>query len=445
MPPCFQNRAPYRQNTPLETRRYLFGVALAVTFVIGACASGDQRETLPASGGSSNGAASDAGAQATTSGGALGGGGAAGGASADDDAGGRGGAAGGANAGGSGDAGGVSGADGGSTSTPFDTPAVMALMRRVADAEIARFGRNNDNGWVRAAFHIGLLAAYNALGDEKYRDYTLQWGAANRWLLHDAASAPRDADNEACVQSYAELYLAAPDPSNAVMLAAAQTTFDEMVAAPTPGRTEWWWCDSLFMAPPALVRVARATGKNEYLTLLDTMFWDTKDFLYDPVQGLFWRDSTFVGTDTYWSRGNGWVFAGIARILEDLPQSDARRTDYEALFASMAARLRDLQASDGFWRSSLTHPADFDMPETSGTAFFCFGLAWGIHHGLLDRESYLPSVVNAWHSLESAVSASGRLGWVQPPAAAPGASPADSTNDYATGALLLAGSEILAL
>jgi rhamnogalacturonyl hydrolase YesR len=218
-----------------------------------------------------------------------------------------------------------------------------------------------------------------------------------------------------------------------------------MVAAPQRGRVEWWWEDALFMAPPALARMSLATGKAAYLALMHDMFWDTKAFLFDPAQGLFWRDSNTIGTNVFWSRGNGWVFAGIARILDVLPADDPRRPDYEALFQSMASKLRSLQASDGFWRSSLTQPTAFTTPESSGTAFFCFGMAWGIDHGLLDRAQFLPTVTRAWNALASVVDDRGRLGWVQAVGAAPGPSTMNATNDYATGALLLAGAELLKL
>ena len=103
------------------------------------------------------------------------------------------------------------------------------------------------------------------------------------------------------------------------------------------------------------------------------------------------------------------------------------------------------QASDGFWRSSLTQPSAYTTPESSGTALFCYGIAWGINHGVLDRATFLPVVQKAWTALGTAVTAQGRLGWVQAVGSKPGPSTMDSTNDYATGAFLLAGSEVLKL
>ncbi len=328
----------------------------------------------------------------------------------------------------------------------FDATAVKAIMKRVADYEITRFGADQSNGWVRAVFHTGSLAAAKALGDTKYSDYTRSWGEANAWKLGpDSNKDPRFADNQACVQSYAELYLAEPTAANQVRIAAAQATFDSMVSAPKQGRVEWWWADSLFMAPGAFVRVAKAANKPQYVTLMNDMFWDTKAFLFDPKQSLFWRDKTYLNTNAYWSRGNGWVFAGIARILDELPETDAHRADYEALLQQMATKLASIQASDGFWRSSLTQPDAFKTKESSGTAFFCFGMAWGIHHGVLDRGTFLPVVSKAWAALTSAVNAQGRLGWVQGVGQEPGNATEAGTNDYATGAFLLAGSELLAL
>ncbi len=348
-------------------------------------------------------------------------------------------------AGGTAGGGGVT-AGGGSGGMPaVDSSETLAIMRRVADYELARFGSSTNNDWVRAVFHTGLLALYRVTQESRYLEATRSWGEANGWGLGpDSNGDPRFADNDTCIQSYAELYLMDPVQENEVMLSSARKVFDQMVAMPRPGRDEWWWCDSLFMAPPAMVRVALATGKTEYIDLMHSMWWDTHAYLYDKTRHLFWRDDSFRNT-SFWSRGNGWVVAGTARVLEFLPADDPRRGDYENLLREMADTLRTAQGEDGFWRSNLLEPNEFPNPESSGTAFFCFGIAWGIHHGVLDRATYLGTVTRAWEALTSAVSPQGRLGWVQAVGAKPGPATEDSTNDYASGAFLLAGTELLEL
>jgi len=389
--------------------------------------------------------ASDAGAGGLTGAGGTGAGGTGSGSGGSA---GPGGAGAGGVAGSLGDAG-ISAGDAGDARGPaVDRDATLAIMRRVADYELTRFGTATNANWVRAVFYTGLLALYRSTSDAKYLTATQTWGQANGWRLGtDSGNSPRWADNQACVQSYADLYLMNPIAANDVMLTAARAAFDQMVAAPMAGRVEWWWEDALFMAPPALARAAQATPARAaaYLNLLHTMWWDTKAFLFSDANQLMWRDSTFLNTTTFWSRGNGWVVAGIARLLDALPANDARRPDYEALLRVMAGKLRTLQAADGFWRSDLLNPNAFTTPESSGTAFFCFAMAWGIHHGVLDRATYLDPVLRAWAALGTAVSAAGRLGWVQAVGLRPGPSNLADTNDYATGAFLLAGSELLQL
>ena len=45
------------------------------------------------------------------------------------------------------------------------------------------------------------------------------------------------------------------------------------------------------------------------------------------------------GRKLFWARGNGWVFAGIANMLDLLPQDHADRPRLEKLFRAIAGRL----------------------------------------------------------------------------------------------------------
>jgi rhamnogalacturonyl hydrolase YesR len=113
----------------------------------------------------------------------------------------------------------------------------------------------------------------------------------------------------------------------------------------------------------------------------------------------------------------------------------------------MAAALKAAQQRSGFWYVNLGDPTQFPGPETSGTAFFTYGLAWGIDNGILDPATYTPVALAGWRALvNTSVQPSGLLGYVQ----GPGSGPADgqpvtasSTQSYGVGAFLLAGSELL--
>ena len=111
----------------------------------------------------------------------------------------------------------------------------------------------------------------------------------------------------------------------------------------------------------------------------------------------------------------------------------------------MAERIAGLQGADGYWRSSLLDPGSRPNAETSGTGFFTFALAWGINNGVLSQTTYEPHARRGWEAIVKAVHADGMLGWVQRIGDEPGATTADTTEVYGTGALLLAGSEMMQL
>ena len=217
----------------------------------------------------------------------------------------------------------------------------------------------------------------------------------------------------------------------------------------TDCRNRWGWCDALFMAPPVWARLAKITGDPKYLDFMDQEYHATYDYLWDPEEHLFWRDSNFFekreenGEKVFWARGNGWVFGGLALMIPDLPEAWEGRQFYMDLFKEMAAKLKRIQREDGTWSMGLLGGVEgYPIKETSGTAFYTFGLAWGINNGLLDRDTYEPVVLKAWQALTECITEEGMLGYVQPVGAAPGDSYADKTEVYGVGAFLAAGSEV---
>ena len=165
------------------------------------------------------------------------------------------------------------------------------------------------------------------------------------------------------------------------------------------------WCDALFMGPPAMAAVSAATGDRKYLDLADRLWWKTTDYLYDKDEHLYFRDSRFFdqreknGKKVFWSRGNGWVFAGLARMLQDMPRDYPSRARYVALYRDMADTVAAVQGADGYWRSSMLDPDSRPNPETSGTGFFTYGLAWGVNKGVLPREKYEAHARRGWEAM----------------------------------------------
>jgi unsaturated rhamnogalacturonyl hydrolase len=321
---------------------------------------------------------------------------------------------------------------------------VIAVMKKVADWQLKRLGTSTANSWVEGAMWTGMLALYDVSKDAKYLDATRAWGSANAYQLLNAPTT--NADNQCAAQSYFELYLLDPTPQNmALMVDNAKVSFDAMVTA---GSNTWTWVDALFMSPPGVARLHAITQDTKYLTFLHAQWLKTKNTLFSVQDGLWWRDpppTVASGTprDVFWSRGNGWAMAASARVLDYVPTSDPQRDIYAQNIKTMAAALLPLQQPDGLWRSDLLHPTAYPNPESSGTGFFTFAIAWGINHGVLDRATYQAPAVKAWNGLVTAcLGADGSFGCVQPPGAAPGPATATQSSPYGVGAFLLAGAEI---
>jgi rhamnogalacturonyl hydrolase YesR len=173
------------------------------------------------------------------------------------------------------------------------------------------------------------------------------------------------------------------------------------------------------------------------------MYWDTYAFLWSPNNNLMYRDD--MHRNEFWARGNGWVIAGAARVLQYLPADDPKHADYAKLVSDMAGALKKVQGTDGMWRSNLLVPTQYPNQETTGTGLFTYAMAWGINNGVLDKATYLPVVQKAWTGLMSVVSQNGMVGWCQPIGAGPAPASAGSTTNFCVGAWLLGASEIAKL
>jgi unsaturated rhamnogalacturonyl hydrolase len=292
--------------------------------------------------------------------------------------------------------------------------------------------------WQAAVFYAGVSAASQATGDKEYHDALLQWGESVKW---EPGPRPRHADDLACGQAFIEIFQREGGPER---IAAVRARVDSFLASPQPGHKDWSWCDALFMAPPVFVKLSAATGDVHYREALHPLFWDAVSALWDEPNHLVYRDSRFLGTQVFWARGNGWVLAGLARVMERLPAGDAARPRYEKLFKTLAASMVKLQGGDGAWRADLLNPQKFPQPESSSTALLAYGLAWGVNHGLLSRADYAPAVLKAWAALERAQLPNGQLGRVQPKGNRPAETLPTDTAPYGGGAFVLLGSELLA-
>ncbi|MDC7682594.1 glycoside hydrolase family 88 protein [Asticcacaulis sp. BYS171W] len=341
--------------------------------------------------------------------------------------------------------------------------AVMAAVEYVNSAQIADMtnrplqmatGSNvteASSNWVAATYYVGAARLARVSENRntlrfltavaEHYNYSLRGARSDRTMLN--------ADDVAIGDLYQELYSRRGQQGTLMPL---QQRLDFMVPhLNRPQETEtlvWWWCDALYMAPPILARMSAITGDPKYIKAMDKEWRRTAGRLWVESDRLFLRDERFKtrmgdsGKPIYWARGNGWVIGGLARTLEYMPADFEGRDFYTDIFRKMSSRIIELQQPDGLWRADLNDPKAFPEAETSGSAFFVYGLAWGINHGLLDRKTYLPYVTRGWAALNKQVLPNGMLGAAQKTGDRPVPTRAEETGPYATGAYVLAGLEV---
>lgn len=311
--------------------------------------------------------------------------------------------------------------------------------------------------WTNGAFYAGVFAAYETTGSKKIWKAMYKMGEANQWK-----PGPRlhHADDHVICQTYIDMYRVSGDKK---MIQPFIETLDKFMETPyETGEIRpitWWWCDALFMAPPALVKLGVTLNDKKYFDLNDKLFKECYNLLYDKEHHLYARDMKYKwdepgievikeanGKKIFWSRGNGWVMGGLVRTISELPKDFPTRDFYIQNYKEMAEKIASLQQADGLWRASLLDPASYPGGEASGSGFYIYALAWGINNGILDKAKYLPVVEKGWVGLTGLIQPDGHVGWTQPIGADPKKNfTAESWEVYGTGAFLLAGSEVIKL
>jgi unsaturated rhamnogalacturonyl hydrolase len=351
----------------------------------------------------------------------------------------------------------------------FDPATIDAIGDKVAEWQIARLddlsyihnlnSRIADRrGWVHGALYVGMMNWAALPGNEAIYAPFKEISEENEWRLGDRLF---HGDDHIVGQLYLTFYKKEKDQD---MIDHTIRQFNQILVTNPSGPLEfqgdyvrgvgtvcqlrWCWCDALFMSPQTWMMLTLATGEEQYMAYADKEFWATTEYLKDPEYNLYYRDSRYFtqrddeGNKIFWARGNGWVYAGLVNILRILPADHPSYPKYVQLYKDMSKTIAGLQHDNGFWRVSLLAKEAYELPETSGSGFMTYGLAWGVNNGHLNVDTYGPVVKKGWSALVSAVGDDGKLGWVQPIGAAPDNVSETDSQLYGVGAFLLAASQM---
>ena len=210
------------------------------------------------------------------------------------------------------------------------------------------------------------------------------------------------------------------------------------------------WIDSLMMYAATAVALGRALDDGALRDFGSAQPRIFAEVLQDPDTDLF-RHAYLEHhrrprprTATFWLRGNGWVAAALADMLEHEHPS---RADNLAIFERLTHALLEHQCADGLWPTVLGHP--WTYREASGSALVAYGLAKGSRLGLLGPEALVAAMrtfaalTNSLRQRPDGLSLPGTSGPTIPgPRLAYALVPRFADVDYGVGAFCLLAAEL---
>jgi len=347
--------------------------------------------------------------------------------------------------------------------------------------------------WDNAAYHTGNMEVYKLFmktggqgekeSAKQMLDYSIRWAEHNKWQgatetdpakwKYKQYGEGQDyvlfGDWQICFQTYIDLFSfelgtlnfevydltkgqGNPKVQNSKFK--VQRALEVMgYEADSKENDYWWWADALYMVMPVMTKMYKLTGDKKYLAKLYDNICYSDGIMLDPETGIYFRDGKYVwpkhksanGKKDFWARGDGWVLAGLAKVLQDMPETYVRQPFFVNKYTTLARSVASLQQKEGYWTRSMADPEHAPGPETSGTAFFTYGMLWGVNNGYLSKKEFAPVIDRAWRYLtETALQPSGKVGYVQPigERAIPGQTvDQNSEANFGVGAFLLAACE----
>ena len=312
----------------------------------------------------------------------------------------------------------------------------------------------SSNLWTRSVYYEGLMNLYAISPEKKYTDYTDKWADFHKWSPRNGINTT-NADDQCCGQIYVARFLQTGSKDSTKIKSVIANLDHQME---TRQLNYWTWIDAIQMAMPLYAYIYKITGNRKYMNYAMKMYyWSRNECgggLFNKKTGLWYRDADYTppykesdGKDCYWSRGNGWVYAALVKVMNTIGDKDPYYKELKKDYISMSESITSCQRQDGFWNVSLISPATYGGKELTGTSLFLYGISWGIMNGYLKKSKFRPIADKTWNAINECVHEDGFLGWVQGTGKDPSAGqPLSYTKvpdfeDFGTGCFLLGASE----
>lgn len=298
------------------------------------------------------------------------------------------------------------------------------LTTRPENYKPSGYHGNGGYGWNRIVQYsvvstwLNGIACARLTGDDYRRDRLI--ALFDDFLpyhrLHRIASRPWHVDDTIFGALPLEIYLANKDPRCRDMglfyadnqwCAPCEESFKERESASPEVQRDYYkkgysvqtrlWIDDMYMITVLQSQAYRVTKDRKYIERAANemcFYLDRLQLKEGPAQGLFYHapDVPYV-----WGRGAGWMAAGMALVLDRLPEDSPHRAPILAGYLKMMETLLKYQRPDGLWSQLVDRPDDpRNWGETSCTAMYAYAYLVGIRRGWLDAAAYGPAARKAY-------------------------------------------------
>jgi unsaturated rhamnogalacturonyl hydrolase len=164
-----------------------------------------------------------------------------------------------------------------------------------------------------------------------------------------------------------------------------------------------FWIDDVWMIGSLQTEAYRITKDPVYMERAALEIDAYLKRLQQP-NGLFYHGENIP---FFWGRGNGWVAAGLAEVLSELPKDNPHYQTIVDGYVKMMDALVGYQAENGMWRQLIDVKEAWY--ETSSTAMFGYAMLQGVKSGILTDPKYTESYQKAWLALTDYVTDNGKV------------------------------------
>ena len=240
------------------------------------------------------------------------------------------------------------------------------------------------------------------------------------------------------------------DKATGFMLTKEYRLDDRTFVRPFPQK--WTlWADDLYMSVSLLARMGELSGDARCFDDAVLQVTNFHKYLFDEEKGLMhhcWYSGTRQLGVACWGRANGWALMAQVDLLDRLPKADPRRPALLGLLRKHILGLAGFQGKEGLWHQLLDKEDSY--LETSCSAMFTYAVARAVNRGYI--EPHFASIARrGWEGVMSRISVNGDIEGV---CAGTGVGddlvfyyrrPTPPNDPHGTGAVLLAGTEMLQL